>query len=737
LKTEKIYLVAAACLVASSVHAAEPTTQQFDDVVVSATRGEKSIADAPGSISIVTADEIKKRNITTVDQAFTLLPGVMVDNRKGAMSTSTTVTMRGLPGQNRTLIMLDGIPLNDANTSAVAYSGLYAEDLQKIEVVRGPSSSLYGGAAMGGVVNMISSMPKKREFSLSGGYGDGHPRSEGISHLWTTHASYGDKVGKLRLFAALGYKSVDGFPSNLVVTSSNPATAGLTGWSPTTDNKGAKRYLIGDTGSNGVWDYNAAFRAQYDFSDTTNLRFSFLRNSFRTRYIEPHTYLTNAAGTPVYTYGSVTESNYLTGDYFQAHNTFSLSGEALLGSVKSKVTLGMKDVESWYLTPTTGSTGAKLAGGPGRRTYTPNTSYFADAQFSLPILEKHLLTAGVSYRYDTYDNKDMSVTNWKDENTETGDRNSWAGGTNSNYAAFMQAEIALLDNLTLYAGIRDDYWVTSDGYAGQTAAVAFSSSYPERSQNSISPKGALVWKPLDSTTVRFSGGKAFRAPTISNMYRRSVSVSGGVTTVTDKNLDLKPETVLSWDAGVEQTLWQGAKAKATYFENYLNDMIYLIKKSVTATDVYQQQTNIGGAQNRGVELEMEQRFGKDVRLFAAYTYTDSFITSYDPNPALVGKSLTQTPRHMISGGVDAAYGQLSAMLTGRYLSKRYGSDDNSDVANVYTGYDAYFIADLKTSFKFNKWATVSLSVDNLLDRKYYAYYPGPGRSWFTELALKF
>ncbi|HIJ97385.1 MAG TPA: TonB-dependent receptor, partial [Desulfuromonadales bacterium] len=543
MKTANRYLVVAACIVASSAHAEEPKNQQqFDDVIVSATRGEKSIADAPGSISIVTADEISKRNIRSVDQAFTLLPGVLVNNQKGPMSTSTTVTMRGLPGQNRTLILLDGIPLNDAYTSAVAYSGLYAEDLQKIEVVRGPSSSLYGGAAMGGVVNMISAMPRKREITLSGGYGDAHPKSEGVGNLWTTHASYGDKIGKLRLFTALGYKSVDGFPTNQVVTSSAP-TAGLTGWSPTTDSKGAKRYLIGDTGNSGVWDYNAAFRAQYDFSDSSNLRFSYLRNSFRTRYVEPHTYLKNAAGTPVYTYGSVNESNYLSGDYFQAHDTYSLSGETLIGNVKGKITLGMKDIESWYLTPTTGATGAKLAGGPGKRSFTPNTAYFADAQVSVPVLDKHLLTAGVSYRYDTSDVKDLSVTNWKDENTTLGDRNSWAGGTNSVYAAFLQAEVALLDNLTLYAGVRDDYWVTSGGYAGQTGAGSFDSKYPERSQNSISPKGAVVWKPLEGTTVRVSGGKAFRAPTISNLYRLTVSVSGGVTTTTGRNPDLKPETV--------------------------------------------------------------------------------------------------------------------------------------------------------------------------------------------------
>lgn len=137
-------------------------------------------------------------------------------------------------------------------------------------------------------------------------------------------------------------------------------------------------------------------------------------------------------------------------------------------------------------------------------------------------------------------------------------------------------------------------------------------------------------------------------------------------------------------------------------------------------------------------MEAEQKFGKNLRLFAGYTYTDSEITEFAPNPTLVGKQLTQVPRHMINGGLDANYGPASLYLVGRYVAKRYGQDDNSDtVNNVYGSYDPYFVLDMKTSYKVTDWATVSLSVNNLLDRQYYVYYVSPGRSWFANLEMKF
>jgi iron complex outermembrane receptor protein len=92
---------------------------------------------------------------------------------------------------------------------------------------------------------------------------------------------------------------------------------------------------------------------------------------------------------------------------------------------------------------------------------------------------------------------------------------------------------------------------------------------------------------------------------------------------------LKPETITSWDIGIEQKLWEGATVKVSYFENYLQDIIYSTNTHATLID----KVNAGKAENKGVELEAEQRFDKWLRLFTNLTLTDSKITENDARPA--------------------------------------------------------------------------------------------------------
>jgi len=93
---------------------------------------------------------------------------------------------------------------------------------------------------------------------------------------------------------------------------------------------------------------------------------------------------------------------------------------------------------------------------------------------------------------------------------------------------------------------------------------------------------------------------------------------------------------------------------------------------------------------------------------------------------------------MANLGGELTYGPFGLTVTGRYVSKRYGKDDNSDtVDEVFRSWDPFFVVDAKVSWKPFEWATVSLSVDNLFDEDYYSYYKAPGRTFFGEITLKF
>lgn len=707
----------------------EKKETKFEEIVVTATRTEKALETAPGSVSVVTKENIEKRNIKTVDEAMNTISGVFSRRGKGLMDTLADVTLRGFSGQNRTLILMDGITLNNAYTGSVQWGGLAPDDVERIEVVKGPFSSLYGGYAMGGVVNIITKMPEKREFTLKSGYGSSWDRGDAMDDMRKVYLSYGDKFkDKLSLFFSYGHKATNGYPSDFNVQRIQP-TAGITGWSYTTDNQGNARYLIGDRGDNRWWDDNITLKVGYDFSKISKINLSFIRTRYEYNYDDPHTYLRDAAGNEVWSYSSVSEASFLSGSGGRVQNFYNLSYETEFSPVKIKLSLGLVDqAKSWYVTPGT-TADTTRAGGPGKVTNTLSENYNADLQFTVPLFEKHILTFGGSFRHGRADTKEHNITNWKDEESKT-TLSYQSNGKDRTYALFVQDEIMILDNLTAYLGFRQDWWKTYDGYVNQIGTAGYPKKYESRDASSFSPKAALVYKPFEKTTLRTSVGKAFRPPTVYELYRtwtfRNITYAG--------NPDLKPETTTSWDIGIEQKIWKGAKLGFTYFENYIKDLIY--RKTVTAT--LQELINAGKAEGKGLEIEAEQKFDMGLRLFGNFTYNNAKIKENDAKPATEGKRLTQVPERMFNVGADFEKGPFSASLTGRYVSKRYSNDENKDkVNNVYTSYDPYFTADAKVSYKLTKFATVSLSVDNIFDRDYFAYYKAPGRSWFGEVTLRF
>ncbi len=163
----------------------------LEEVVVTATRTEHDMETAPGTVAVVSKEEMGKRNVTTFDEALNTIPGVVTSRGKGLMDGMSAITLRGLPGQNRTLIMVDGVTLNSPFSGFILSNSVAPGSLERIEVVKGASSSLYGGYAMGGAINMITRMPAKREFTLQTGFGSAL-EGAGTENTRQVAVSYGD-----------------------------------------------------------------------------------------------------------------------------------------------------------------------------------------------------------------------------------------------------------------------------------------------------------------------------------------------------------------------------------------------------------------------------------------------------------------------------------------------------------------------------------------------------------------
>lgn len=720
LLTALIFLFQALCPRAAA--AAEVWAGEITGIVA---RGAGIPGVSPSPVSVVLRDEIEARGAQTADQALNSLPGVFNRRGKGLMDTSSALTLRGVPDQKRTLVLFDGVPMNDSYTGAVDYGGLQPEDIERIEVARGPFSGLYGGGAMGGVVNFVPRRPLKREITLKSGYGGPLGPSPAMEDLVKTYLSYGDRIGsRLSFLGSFGCKRTDGYPSDLNAQTSAP-TAGLTGWESSTSNTGAARYLIGDKGDNGWKELSGSLRAWYDLSDADKLSFAFSRSAYDYFYSAPNTYLRDGAGAEVWTYGTVKEGTFLGGDGGRRQSSFSSVYERSGDALALRLAFGLIDTDrSWYITPA--AAGATRSGGPGKIADTPAFSHNSEAQVKLPaLLPFHSLTAGVSWRFSRAATEERTLASWLLPE-EKGAMTYMSSGKNADLGIYLQDEISLRRDLTAWLSLRADRWRTYDGRADQPGAAGYPRSYADRSDSALSPKASLAWRPSEKTTLRGSAGRSFRAPTVYELYR--TWTSGSVTYA--GNPDLRPETVVSWDAGVDQRLWWGAKVGAVYFENRMKDLIY---RYVSGSNrLY---SNAGRAFGKGWELEAEQVFGGGARLFANLTLNDAHIRENAASPSSAGKRLTYLPDKLWSFGGELRAGRFAFSGSGRYVGKRWTTDANTDtVDGVYGSRGAYFTADARVAYRFSDAASLSLLSQNVFDKEYYDYYLAPGRSWFAELA---
>jgi iron complex outermembrane receptor protein len=142
----------------------------MEEVVVTATRDKEEIRKVPAHVSVITEEEIKKSGATTVVEVLDKLESIQFRNYSGN-SSQAVIDMRGFGGDNpygKTLIMMDGRKMNRPDMSSINWLQIPLNNIERIEVVRGASSVLYGDAAIGGVINIITKKGRgKPQFNAS------------------------------------------------------------------------------------------------------------------------------------------------------------------------------------------------------------------------------------------------------------------------------------------------------------------------------------------------------------------------------------------------------------------------------------------------------------------------------------------------------------------------------------------------------------------------------------------
>jgi vitamin B12 transporter len=183
---------------------AQEQLRHEETVVVTANRIEEDVANVGSAVTVITADEIEESGALWLVEVLERVPG-LATARSGGPGATATVFLRGT-NSNHTLFMLDGVKLNSPSTGSYDFSHLQlaADQIERIEIVRGPQSPLYGSEAMGGVINVIT---KRGAGPATWGIeAEGGSYSSGRVHTWLN-----GQAGAVRYAGSVSYLDTGGF----------------------------------------------------------------------------------------------------------------------------------------------------------------------------------------------------------------------------------------------------------------------------------------------------------------------------------------------------------------------------------------------------------------------------------------------------------------------------------------------------------------------------------------------
>jgi vitamin B12 transporter len=179
----KCKLIAAFSLFACATSYAQDSTKTLDEVVVTATKSPVKQSQTGKVIDVITQDQLQKSAAKSLGEILNQQPGIIINGADNNLGTNQTVYLQGASSGN-TLIMMDGVPLYDASgiTSEFDLNNFSLNNIEKIEILKGAQSTLYGSDAVAGVINIIT---KK---------GSGKPLSLNINHSMGSYHTYDDAV---------------------------------------------------------------------------------------------------------------------------------------------------------------------------------------------------------------------------------------------------------------------------------------------------------------------------------------------------------------------------------------------------------------------------------------------------------------------------------------------------------------------------------------------------------------
>ncbi len=708
-------MILTALTLSTTVHAApseELDEYSLDSVIVTATRTSENIKNVPANVTVITAKDLEKKQIFSVREAL--------QNEVGFYVTPTAETKDGLSlrgfGSKDILVLYDGQQLNTSFDGGIAWDTLPISKIERIEIVRGAGSSLYGGHAVAGVINIIPKAPTgETNVAMNLSYGSNNTWNRGINIDGSLSEAVTFDIGYEK-------RSTQGYPGYYKTNSgSAKGKSTLNATIPTLSNG---KYVIGGRGEKEKISENYFVDLNYDIDENRSLKYSYTHNNYHYAYNNPFSNIHDNMGNQIFSgtiftqngqYVKVTPADYL--GYFGEREQDIHKLNYLDDENKVKIGLGITDVTKEGYSSADSSANSIDWTGKGSLAKYPSKNYSLDFQKSWTF-DKHTIIGGFAWMKEEMTYTSYNLDRWKDWNSISG-LNSISDGSTNTLALFAQDEYALSDKWKVYTGIRFDHYKKNGGYS-YDAAKDDRKDYESKNFNEISPKIAFEYAADDKTTYFTSYGHSFNPPSIYKLYRRAGTTMSSV----QANPALEPETSNTFELGMKRDMDENTSLGITLFHVKTDDKIALATK-----DGVKAYYNIDSGTAKGIELELKHKMNENWSSYFNYTYEHGENKSNGTTDRN-----WDIPKHLLHTGLEYNLEKVNWVLDAQYVSKRQSPDADT---GEYGSEDAFFLMNTYLNYKVNDQMKLQFGIQNLLDRKFYASEATNGRTYNLSINYSF
>ncbi len=642
---------------------------KLGEIVTTASRVSELVSQSPINVTTITRKDIATTSASTVPNLLWRIPGFTMRDHQSAFASSPgrrVASFRGLSGSSggRSLIMVDGVPLNDAFNGYMQWNRIPLALVDRVEVIRGGGSMIWGSRSLGGVVNILTRTPTTTGVQLQAEGGTGG------SYRGTLTGTV--VASRLRASIATDWAATDGY----LVT--RP------------DLRGSVDVPSGDE--------TKVVTGQLGYDLTPSLQLTASGSYFD---------LDSRGPTP--------------GGGNTSDATEARAGLRWLSPAGGVWTLRSYRTRTNYLN----NSGIVSA---DRNTETPNreqtqsaTVLAASLQWAQAVGRRHQLSAGLDISRTEGDIDELG-------NFSNGDwtLNRGNGGQQQLGGLFLQDNLRLTDRWQVQLAVRGDRMRNVEGYRLDTTlpagATVIDTSYADATRTRLNYSVGLRFEATPQMTWRAGTYTALRAPTLFELYQTNYSTRGAVIAA---NPSLRPETLRGVELGVDLTPSPSTVVRLNAFLNKVEDAIldftigtattngqsFLECGPVPRNQACRQRRNVAGLRTLGLESEIEVHPAAHWSIWGSYTYNPTRIDA--PGDAIDGLLARGAAKHMASASITLDQPRLATItFEQRYVGARQDDDLNT------TPLDRFFVSGLRIARQVMPRVSTYLKVENLFDTKY-------------------